>query len=171
MEAKDVSEFINNTVKLREMEVLNSFESSVKALDSANTSNALLMASNLIHKQIRYEGNETYVKNGKSNIEFSLKDNADIVEVSIVDKNGNVVESKKFTNLEAGKEYPFEIDNSSLRDGYYKVYINAQKDGHSVDITTYSRALVDGVIRKDDQIKVLFGSKELEIEKILQIGG
>ncbi len=171
MEAKDVSEFINNTVKLREMEVLNSFESSVKALDSANTSNALLMASNLIHKEIKYEGNETYLKDGKTKVEFSLKDNADTVEISVMDRNGNLVESKSFTNLEAGKEYPFEIDNPELRDGYYKIYINAQKDGKSVDSTIYSRALVDGVIRKDDQIKVLFGAKELEIEKILQIGG
>ena len=171
MEAKDVSEFINNTVKLREMEVLNSFESSVKALDSANASNALLMASNLINKEIKYEGDETYIKDGKTKVEFKLKENADTVKISIADRDGNIVETKTFTNLKAGKEYPFEVNNPNLKDGYYKVYINAQKDGKPVDSTIYSRALVDGVIRKDDQIKVLFGAKELEIEKILQIGG
>ncbi len=171
LEAKDISDFINNNVKLREMEVFNTFESSLKNLNSANSSNSLLLASNLIGKKIKYEGSETYIQNGKGEVKFKLKDNADFVKITITDKNGQVVESKSFSNLKGNTEYPFEIDNSSLKDGYYHVYIEANRGEEKVETTVISEGIADGVVKEDGKIKILFGNTELDIEKIVQIGG
>ncbi len=171
LEAKDISDFINNNVKLREMELFNTFESSLKNLNIANSSNSLLLASNLIGKKIRYEGSETYIQNGKGIVEFKLKDNADFVKITITDKNGQPVESKSFQNLQGNVEYPFEIDNSSLENGYYTVYIEATKGGEKVETTIISEGLADGVVKEDGKIKILFGNTELDIDKIVQIGG
>lgn len=171
LEAKDISDFINNSVKLREMEVFNTFESSLKNLNVANSSNSLLLASNLIGKKIKYEGADTYIQNGKGTVEFKLKDNADFVKITITDSNGQPVETKSFSNLKGNQEYPFEIDNKSLQDGYYHVYIEATRGDEKVESTIISEGLADGVVKEDGKIKILFGNTELDIDKIVQIGG
>ncbi len=171
LDAKDISDFINNNVKLREMEVFNTFESSLKNLNVANSSNSLLLASNLIGKKIKYEGSETFIQNGKGTVEFKLKQDADFVKVTITDKNGQIVETKSFNNLKGNQDYPFEIDNSSLEDGYYKVYVEATKGEEKVETTILSEGLADGVVKEDGKIKILFGNTELDIDKIVQIGG
>jgi flagellar basal-body rod modification protein FlgD len=153
------------------MEVFNTFESSLKNLNVANSSNSLLLASNLIGKKIRYEGSETYIQKGKGTVEFKLKDFADFVKITITDKDGQPVETKTFSNLKGNTDYPFEIDNPSLKDGYYKVYVEATKDGEKVDSTIISEGLADGVVKEDGKIKILFGNTELDIDKIVQIGG
>ncbi len=169
--AKDISDFINNNVKLREMEVFNTFESSLKNMNIANSSNSLLLASNLIGKKIKYEGADTYIQNGKGTVEFKLKDNADFVKITITDKNGQPVETKSFSNLKGNTEYPFEIDNESLEDGYYHVYVEATNGEDKVESTIISEGLADGVVKEDGKIKILFGNTELDIDKIVQIGG
>ncbi|WP_297452788.1 flagellar hook capping FlgD N-terminal domain-containing protein [Persephonella sp.] len=171
LNAKDISDFISNTVKLRQMEVLNDFQKTVELLKKANEANSLLYASNLIGKKIFYEGNYTYVENGKSRVKFKLEDNADFVKVTVLDKNGKVVESKSFSNLEGGKEYPFEIDNPDLKDGYYTVYIEAKKGKQAVKATLISKGYVESVLKSKDGIKVLVHNDEVDLNSIVQIGG
>ena len=171
LNAKDISDFISNTVKLRQMEVLNDFQKTVDLLKKANEANSLLYASNLIGKKIFYEGNYTYVENGKSRVKFKLEDNADFVKVTVLDKDGKVVESESFSNLEGGKEYPFEIDNPDLQDGYYTVYIEAQKGKQTVKATLISEGYVESVLKSKDGIKVLVHNDEIDLNSIVQIGG
>jgi len=82
LQANDITDFIQNTVKLREMEVLNSFQETVELLKETNEANSLLYASGLIGKKVVYEGNQTFVENGRSSVSFRLDDNADIVTVT-----------------------------------------------------------------------------------------
>ncbi len=171
LNAKDISEFINNTVKLRQMEVLNNFQETVELLKKANQANSLLYASNLIGKKIFYEGNHTYVEKGKSTVKFKLEDNADFVKVTIMASDGTVVEQKSFTNLEGNKEYPFEISNSDLQDGYYTVYIEATKGDKTVKATVISEGIVSSVIKSSDSIKAVVNDSEVDINSIVQIGG
>lgn len=171
LNAKDISDFISNTVKLRQMEVLNDFQKTVELLKKANEANSLLYASNLIGKKIFYEGSSTYVENGKSRVKFKLEDNADFVKVTVMDKNGKVVESKSFSNLEGGKEYPFEIDNLDLKDGYYTVYVEAKKGKQAVKATLISEGYVESVLKSKDGIKVSVHNDEIDLNSIVQIGG
>ena len=171
LDAKDISDFINNTVKLRQMEVLNDFQETVKLLKEANESNSLLYASNLIGKKVYYEGIYTYVENGKSKVKFKLEDSADIVKVTVLDQKGNVVEEKAFSNLEGNKEYPFEIDNPSLTDGYYTVYVEAKKGKESVKATLISEGIAESVLKSQEGIKVLIHNNEIDLNSIVQIGG
>jgi len=171
LEAKDISEFIANTVKLREMEVLNEFQTTVELLKSVNETNSLLYASSLIGKTVMYQGDKTYVENGTGKSIFTLENNADTVNVTVVDKDGNIVDTKTFTNLQAGTEYPFEINNSNLQDGYYTIYINAYKGEDSVKATIYSYAKVEYVEKEQDKIYISFGDAKVELSKVSQIGG
>lgn len=171
LEAKDVSDFINNSVKLREMEVLNNFETAIDALQSANSSGALLQASSLIDKKISYEGNLTHIEGGKGVAEFKLDSNADLVKVTVLDGNGAIVESRTFTDLQGQMTYPFEINDQSLDDGYYALHIEATKQGDPVGSATYSRAVVEGIVKREGSLMAYFGNKEIDIDNITQIGG
>ncbi len=171
LQAKDISQFIDNTVKLRQMEVLNDFQKTVKLLKEINQTNALLYASNLINKQVVYQGNQTYVKNGKSQVSFNLEKNAEKVVVSVLDENGNVVESKTFNNLQAHKDYPFEIDNTKLKDGYYTIHIEAKNGKDEVPVKIFSMGVVDSVEKDKDKIYAFIDNQKVDIDKITKIGG
>ncbi len=171
LEAKDISEFINNSVKLREMEVLNDFQKTVDMLKAVNESNALLYGASLIGKKIFYEGNKTYVQNGKSTVQFQLEDNADTARVIIMNSSGQVVEEKNFENIKGNQKLTFQLDNRDLQDGYYTVYVEAQKDGKKVKAKLFSQALVESIMREDGKIKAVFGNNKVDIDAIVQIGG
>jgi flagellar basal-body rod modification protein FlgD len=160
------------TVKLREMEVLNSFESSVKEMSAALNSYSLFFASSFVGKEVLYQGNQTLVREGKGKATFALSSPAQEVTVTVTDSEGNVVERKSFYNLESGS-YPFEIDNASLKDGYYTVSVSAKAyDGSPVEVKVESYALVNGV-RKDEEGKLYAVTELFEIpaENIMAIGG
>jgi len=171
LEAADINEFINNSVKLREMEVLNSFEDSVKELVESNTMLALVSASSLIGKKVQYKGNVTYVQDGVGYAEFKLDSDADLVKVSLLDKDGNVVDSQLFYDLKGGVTYPFEINNPDLKTGYYTVMIEAYRGDEKVNSTVVSEALVNSVQKDENGIKLICGSLEIGLDEIVGIGG
>ncbi len=171
LEAKDISEFINNSVKLREMEVLNEFQKTVELLKKVNESNALLYGSSLIGKKIFYEGNVTYVKDGKSTVQFKLDEDAEVVNVVVMNQAGEVVEEKTFENVKGNHVLTFKIENEKLPDGYYTVYVDAQKNGKKVKAKVYSQGLVESILREEGKIKAVFGNNKVDIDAIVQIGG
>ncbi len=171
LEAKDISDFINNSVKLREMEVLNDFQKTIEMLKAVNESNALLFGSSLIGKKIFYEGNATYVKDGKSTVQFQLEDNADVVDIIVMDNSGKTIESKTFNNVAGNQKISFQIDNPDIPDGYYTVYVEARKGNQKIKADVYSQALVESILREDGKIKAVFGNNKVDIDAIVQIGG
>lgn len=170
LNAKDVSDFLDNTVKLRQMESLDSFQKLADAL--SKFTNSILTASSLIGKKVMYEGNQTYVQNGQSQIEFKLSNPASIVKVSIVDKNGNIVEENTFKDLNGNTIYPYEISNKNLTDGYYTVYISAKdSSGKDVSYTVYSTGIVGSVYKDSNgSISAKIDNKSVSLDKILEIG-
>ncbi|WP_457567710.1 flagellar hook assembly protein FlgD [Desulfurobacterium sp.] len=172
LEAKDISDFIDNTVKLEELQTYDDFETSVKQLLEANQSNALLTASSLIGKVVRYEGNRTYLKGGSGYAEIKLSSAADTVKIEILDSSGNVVDSRVLYNLKGGVSYPVEIDNPSLPDGYYTVSVEATANGNPVDASVISQALITGVEKGSDGSIVLSTSSfTIDDSKLVGIGG
>ncbi|SNR76497.1 flagellar hook assembly protein FlgD [Desulfurobacterium atlanticum] len=172
LEAKDISEFIDNTVKLKELESYNTFQQSVEQLLAANQANALLTASSLIGKLVKYEGNQTYVQNGVGYADIKLASSADTVKITILDSTGSVVETKTLYNLQGGVDYPISIENPDLPDGYYTVSIEATLNGNPVDATVISQALIIGV-EKDTQGNIVLNTSSFTIENsnLIGIGG
>ena len=171
LQAENISDFINNSVKLREMEVLNSFENSVDDLKNSLKSTELFYATSFIGKEVLYRGDKTYVKDGKGKFYFELKKPASYVEVVVKDFNGNVVDRKEFSGLSAGS-YPIEIDNPSLQNGYYKVSILAKdSNGKPVDVDVESFALIDGVRKKENGVYLTTSVEQIPLENVIGIGG
>ena len=171
LEAQDVSQFIDDAVKLREMEALDSFESSVKGLKESLNSYSLVFAAGFIGKLVKYEGNQTFVEGGKGRAEFTLSGPARKVVVTLLSPSGEVVEEKTFYNLDAGS-YPFEIDNPELPDGYYTVSASAYApDGSPVEVEVESFALVNGVEREGEKIYLTTEVSKISFENIIAVGG
>ena len=171
LNANDITDFIDNTIKLRQMEVLNDFQETVNLLEEVSQTNSLLYASGLIDKKIYYEGFNTYVENGSSVVKFKLDGNADLVTITVMDYQGNVVEQESFSNLEGGIEYPFEINNPDLADGYYTVYVEAYSGEQPVQASVISEGLVESVLKTSEGIKVIVNNSEIDLNSIVQIGG
>jgi flagellar basal-body rod modification protein FlgD len=168
MNAKDISDFIDNSVKLRQMESLDSIQ---KLVDTLSTfTNSIVNASSMIGKKVKYEGNQTYVSQGQSNIEFKLNAPAQNVKVSLVDSNGNIVEQKEFTNLNGNTTYPLSIENQNLTDGYYKVLISAKDSaGNDVQATIYSTGIVNGILKDNGSLSAKINNVNVSLDKILEI--
>jgi len=168
MNAKDISDFIDNSVKLRQMESLDVIQ---KLVDTLSTfTNSIVNASSMIGKKVKYEGNQTYVSQGQSNIEFKLNAPAQNVKVSLVDSNGNIVEQKEFTNLNGNTAYPLSIENQNLTDGYYKVLVSAKDSaGNDVQATIYSTGIVNGILKDNGSLSAKINNVNVSLDKILEI--
>ncbi|WP_281951160.1 flagellar hook assembly protein FlgD [Nitrosophilus kaiyonis] len=167
-EAQDISKFIDNTVKLRELEVMNNFENAVNKISSSDE--MLLKAANLIGEKVEYLGNKTYFENGKSQIEFEVKEPADIVNVYLYDKNGNVIDQQEFKDIKPGSKKKIEFVEN-IDDGYYNISIIAKNSGEDVKTSIYSTAKISGVEKYDNTIKLLYAQGSLELNDIVKIGG
>jgi flagellar basal-body rod modification protein FlgD len=168
LNAKDISDFIDNSIKLRQMESLDSIQ---KLVDTLSTfTNSIINASSMIGKKVKYEGNQTYVSQGQSNIEFKLNAPAQNVKVSLVDSNGNIVEQKEFTNLNGNTTYPLSIENQNLTDGYYKVLVSAKDSaGNDVQATIYSTGVVNGILKDNGSLSAKINNVNVSLDKILEI--
>jgi len=168
MNAKDISDFIDNSVKLKQMESLDSIQ---KLVDTLSTfTNSIVNASSMIGKKVKYEGNQTYISQGQSNIEFKLNAPAQNVKVSLVDSNGNTVEQKEFTNLNGNTTYPLSIENQNLTDGYYKVLVSAKDSaGNEVQATIYSTGVVNGILKDNGSLSAKINNINVPLDKILEI--
>lgn len=168
-EAEDISKFIDNTVKLRELEVMKNFEDSVKVLNDNNT--LFLNTTNLIGKKIVYKGDRTYIESGKGSVEFVPKKNAQYATVYLYDADDNIVAQKEFTDVQATKRYQFVVDDPNIVDGYYRVSVVAKNGDERVDSDIYATALVSGIQKDGGDILVLFDKSSIKISDIVQIGG
>ncbi len=171
LQAEDINDFINNSVKLREMEVLNSFENSIDDLKNSLKSAELFYATSFIGKEVLYSGDRTYVKEGSGKFYIDLETPASYVEVVVKDPAGNVVERKTFTELSPGS-YPVEIENPSLPDGYYTVSVVAKgSDGSPVDVRVESYAYVEGIRKLEDGVYLVTSFDQIPVENVIGIGG
>jgi len=168
LEAENIDDMINNSVKLREMEVLDTFENNIDKMIESIKSVSLFYASNFIGKKVIYEGSKIVVKNGKGQFSFNLNSPASKVSVLVTDSVGNVVDRKEFFNLTAGT-YPVEV---TLNDGYYNVIVEAENsDGSKEELKIESEVSVSAVRKENDRVVLDTEIGEIPIENIIGLGG
>ncbi len=168
LEAENIDDMINNSVKLREMEVLDTFEKNINRMIESIKSVSLFYASNFIGKKVIYEGSKIVVKNGKGQFSFNLNSPASKVDILVTDNVGNVVDRKEFFNLTAGT-YPVEV---TLNDGYYNVTVEAENsDGSKEELKIESEVNVSAVRKENDKVVLDTEIGEIPIENIIGLGG
>ncbi|SMO56397.1 flagellar basal-body rod modification protein FlgD [Balnearium lithotrophicum] len=168
LEAENIDDMINNSVKLREMEVLDTFENNIDKMIESIKTVSLFYASNFIGKKVIYEGSKIVVKNGKGQFSFNLNSPASKVDILVTDNVGNVVDRKEFFNLTAGT-YPVEV---TLNDGYYNVIVESENsDGSKEELKIESEVNVSAVRKENDKVVLDTEIGEIPIENIIGLGG
>ncbi len=167
-ETQDISKFIDNTVKLRELEIMNNFEKSVAALNSGDA--LFLSSTNMIGQDVLYKGDMLYVEDGKGYVEFVPRKNADSAELFIYDESGNVIAKKSFTGLKAGEKQVFEIEDENIEEGFYKVTLISDSDP-DLKADIYSKAKVSAIEKDGYELSVVIGGERFKINDIVKIGG
>ncbi len=168
-ETQDIAKFIDNTVKLRELEVMKNFEDAVKSLDNNNT--LFFNTANLIDKKVLYKGDETLVEEGKSEVEFIPKRDAAQATLYLFDKEDNIVAQKEYTNLHANQKYTFKLEDNQVPDGYYRVSVVAKNGEEKVESEVMSTAKVTGIERDKGDLWVLYERGKVSLNDLERIGG
>ncbi len=168
-ETQDIAKFIDNTVKLRELEVMKNFEDAVKSLDNNNT--LFFNTANLIDKKVLYKGDETLVEEGKSEVEFIPKKDATQATLYLFDDEDNIVAQKEYTNLHANQKYTFELEDNQVPDGYYRVSVVAKNGEEKVESAVMSTAKVTGIERDSGDLWVLYERGKVSLDDLERIGG
>ena len=168
-ETEDISKFIDNTVKLRELEIMKNFEDSVASLHNNNT--LFLNATNLIDKDVVYKGDKIYIEEGRGYVEFVPMEDAKEAELYIYDDDGKLVAQKSFTDLKAGQKYSFTLEDETVADGFYTVNVAAASQSDSVNVEIYPQAKVEGIEKDSSDILAVIGGEKFKVEDIVKIGG
>ncbi len=167
-ETQDISKFIDNTVKLRELEVMKNFEDAVKSLDDNNT--LFLNTTNLIDKKVLYKGDQTLVEEGRTEVAFIPKKEASQATVYLYDKDDNIVAQKSYENLRPNEKYTFELDDPEVADGYYKVSVVAKNGDEKVGSEVMSTAKVTGIEKDGGDIWALYDQGKIALNDLEKIG-
>ncbi len=168
-ETQDISKFIDDTVKLRELEVMKNFEDAVKSLDNNNT--LFFNTTNLIDKKVLYKGNKTLVENGKTEVAFIPKKEASQATLYLYDEEENIVAQKSYENLHPNEKYTFELDDPEVPEGYYTVSVVAKDGEEKVESNVMSTAKVTGIEKDGGDIWVLYEQGKIALNDLEKIGG
>lgn len=151
-------------------------------LTDSLTTNALLnksinnnMATTLIGKQIRVEGNSVLLKNGTaSDLLFTISEDAYKATMTIKDSNGKEIRTiTKDFYAKGNQSYSWDgRDNAGnmVEDGEYTYSIQATNAaGEEIKITGFASGIVTGVRYDGNVTRLVCGDQEYDISKVIEV--
>jgi flagellar basal-body rod modification protein FlgD len=121
----------------------------LQALLSANNAGQALAAASVVGHGVLVPGDSITLSNGQANLGVELNGPADQVTVSIKDSSGRVVRTLTLGAQQAGVlpiTWDGKADNGqTAADGNYSFSVNAVQGGQSVQNTTLSYGVVNGL--------------------------
>lgn len=147
----DNTAFTAQMAQFSSLEQLMNVNTNLNSLLTASNSATSVQAMSLIGKEVTASGQNVEVKNGSASaVTFDLASNANSVSIQVEDSNGNVVRTINSGARNSGSQsitWDGKDDNGkTLSDGLYKYSVTAKDvNGADVNVTTYSKGVVDSV--------------------------
>jgi flagellar basal-body rod modification protein FlgD len=173
----DATQFTAQLAQFTSLEQLYNVNSALKTLnDSINAQNSY-QATNLIGKQVRAAGESLAVKDGQVVVSggFELAGAADQVQVTIYDRNGQVVKSELLQNQDAGYR-ALTWDGKDGRgdpapDGAYTFEVKAgTSDGGTVAATRFMVGEVTGLtLGADNNPLLLLAGLGVSLTSVVEV--
>ncbi len=133
------------------------------------------MATTLIGKKVKVQGNYITVKDGNSTqIKFKVPEDIQDVTIEILDENGKAVRTIHQDFFAKGNQ-TFKWDardntGSLVEDGKYTYVIKGNnKDGEAVKVTGYATGIITGVKYEGNITKLICGDNEYDISDVLEV--
>lgn len=168
------NEFIAQTTQMSSLEQLINIAKLIEKLSTTSIESQLLNGASFIGKYVSYNGDSFALKDGVANIKFYLDNPADKVSINIYNRNGAVVATGEFKNLDAGlNSIPWDgtgIDGNKLPDGFYTYTLKAKdKSGNEVSAIQVSSGRVTGVTVKDGKLVFNVNGSPVNADNIKEV--
>jgi flagellar basal-body rod modification protein FlgD len=114
-------------------------------------------------------GNSLVVNGSTTDIGYNLATDAQSVTISILDKNGKLVQTLDETAQKAGTN-KVTWDSSGVENGDYTFQVTAKNSqGQPVSVTPMTSGLVTAVHFKNNQISATVNGKEIPLSNIIEV--
>lgn len=140
----------------------------------SNTSGGLSTAVSLIGKEVRVEGDDAKLANGKASWVYDLSSTSGDVKLEVLDAKGNVVFAKAVADAKEGPNtFAWDGKNTAgnkLADGTYSLRVTAKDaEGKAIASTTFIEGLVSGVEQVDGATLITVGGVQAAWEKVTRV--
>lgn len=134
------------------------------------------LAANVIGKQVKAFGSETYFDgNNVAKLTYDLPSDAASVNVEILDKSGKVVRTVELGSASAGEQgytWDGKDDNGNTLDAAnYDFRVTANDlGGNEMNVLTYMTGLITGLRYGSNGPTLVMGNTEVRMANVLEIG-
>ncbi len=170
----DSTEFTSQLAQFSSLEQLFNISSQLKDMLLYQNSLQNTLTTNLIGKEIKYDGDSVYLKNSAT-VNYTLSSSAAKVKITIYDSSGNSVKEVELNNqAEGAQSYQWDgTDNggNKLPDGEYTVKIEAfDSAGNQIDTDTLSSGVVTGMTFEDNITYLIINdSTKIQLSQVREI--
>ncbi len=175
MSPQDPTQFTQQMTQFSMLEQMLNMNSSMTSMVSGQSSSYKVAATQYIGKTVRVDDSRLAVSNGAGDaMRFRNEQDAAMVAITVVDSNGNVVQTHQFANVKAGEHVvPFDAVDSNgqaLADGTYIYDVRAiDEDQNPIQTSTIRDVVVDGVNFEGNEPVLLIGGKRYAMDEVYEI--
>ena len=160
-------EMVNQIASLNQVEQLQAANANLEALILGMASLNNASAMQLVDKDVMVLGDTFTASSGDATIGYVLGQDVDDVEVSILDSEGNVVQTYGACDTSTGFH---QLDFHGAQAGEtYTVVVNATKDGVEVDSQAAVFGHVEGLDFSAGLVKLVVGDDLIGLEEVLLV--
>lgn len=146
----DNSQFIAQTTQMSSLEQLINIAKTLESQSINDKQSQFFNGASFIGKNVKYHGSNIILKNGQSDIQFNLSNDASKVTVSILDSSGKVVANAQLGDQSAGVHtIPWDgtgLDGKKVPDGSYTFQVKAfDAKGNEIATSSTSSGKVTGL--------------------------
>jgi flagellar basal-body rod modification protein FlgD len=176
LEPMDNTQFTQQLAQFTSLEQLQTMNSNLTALMSAQTTMNGLQAATLIGKEVQAQGATTHVqKSGAAApINYSLAADSAKVQIDILDQAGKTVRTIEAGNQKAGAQKVTwngkDLTGQALPEGDYTFVINAtNKVGNPVTVEATLKGSVEGVAYDGNHPYLVVGGNRVALTSVTNI--
>ena len=173
----DSTEFVNQLTQFTSMEQLVNIKEGLDLLAVTETAGTSAQMVSFIGQEVSFSA-DTFVVDEmgeKQDIDFTLPQNADSVEVVVKDENGKVVSNESLGSMKSGAQhYDFDglnDEGGKLPEGTYTFEVVAKdKDGVPINATTQSTGIVDAVVFENGYPELLMeDGRKITLSQVVKV--
>jgi flagellar basal-body rod modification protein FlgD len=171
----DHTEFTAQLAQFSSLEQLSNVNDNLEQLQNFQASINNSQAVALIGKEVTAKGNFLSLTADKEvECDFSLKQNAAVVVVSIYDSTAEFVKSFQSENLEAGEHTLFwdgtDTDGNRMAEGAYTFELQASDtNGKNIKATPFFSGTVDKLTFENNQAYLISKTQKIAIGDVIQV--
>jgi len=173
LEPMDTNEFTSQIVQFASVEQEIASNTNLEQLIALQRSNQAAAAVGYLGKRIEAEGNTTALIDGYAEWNYGLPENADTVELMVVDELGNQIYHTEGSNDLGAHQFVWNgLDDSGnpVADGLYTLSVTATgTDGEAIATTMTVVGQVDGIETTGDSVVLFVGPIGIPIGDVISI--